>query len=70
MACQSSCFWGFDLHKAHVLLGYGFGDRPGIDEVILVRLPVRLHKLRRDQSHLMPLLPQHSTHEVRSRACL
>jgi hypothetical protein len=45
-----------DLHKAHVLLGYGFGNRLSIDEVILVRLPVRLHKLRRDQSHLMPLL--------------
>ena len=45
----------FDLHKTHVLLGHGFGDGFGIDEVVLVRLAVRLHKLRRDQSHLVPL---------------
>ena len=30
---------GLDLHKAHVLLRHGFGDRLRIDEIILVRLP-------------------------------
>jgi hypothetical protein len=46
----------FDLHKTHVLLGHGFGDRFRIDEVVLVGLAVRLHKLRRDESYLVPLL--------------
>jgi hypothetical protein len=49
-----------DLHKTHVLLAHGFGDCLGIDEVILVCLPVRLHKLRGNQSHLVSLLAQHT----------
>jgi len=60
MAWISSCSWLFDLHKAHVLLAHGFGDGLSIDEVILVGLPVGLHKLCRDQSHLVSLLAQHS----------
>lgn len=32
------------------------------EPVILVRLPVGLHRLSRDQSHLMALLPQRCTH--------
>src|SRR5262245_60035695 len=39
MAGQSSCSWV--LIKAHVLLGHGFSDRLGINEVVLVRLAVR-----------------------------
>jgi hypothetical protein len=49
-----------DLHKTHVLLGHGFGDCLGIDEVIFVRLPLRLHKLCGDESHLVSLPAQHS----------
>ena len=68
MACRSSCSCGLDLHKAHVLFGHGFGDRFGIDEVVLVRLAVRLHKLRRNESHLVSLFSQCGAHKVRSRA--
>jgi hypothetical protein len=45
----------FDLHKAHVLHGHGFGDRFCIDEVIFVRLPVGFDELGRDEPHLVPL---------------
>src|SRR5579864_7086674 len=44
-----------DWHKTHVLFGYGFGDRFRIDEVVLVRLAVRLHKLGGDEPHFMTL---------------
>ena len=41
--------------KAHVLLGHRLGDGFGVEKVILVRFPLRLHKLRRNQSHLVTL---------------
>ena len=56
----------FDLHKAHVLLGHGFGDCLGVDEVVLVRLAVGFDELRRDEPHLVPLCSQGTTQEVRS----
>ena len=40
-----------ELRKAHVLLGHGFG----IQEVVLVRLPIGFDELSRDQSHLVTL---------------
>ncbi len=43
----------FDLHKAHVLLGHGFGDRFRIDEVVLVRLALGFDELPRDKPHLV-----------------
>ena len=52
-------FLRLELGEAHVLLGHRFGDRLGIDEVALVRLPVRLYKLCWEESHLVSLLPQH-----------
>src|SRR5690348_16396211 len=36
---------GLDLHEAHVLFGYRFGNRFPINEVILVRLSIRLYEL-------------------------
>lgn len=38
----------------------------GIEEVVLVGFAIRLHKLRRDESHLVPLLAQGGSQEVRS----
>jgi hypothetical protein len=40
---------GLDRGKAHVLPPHCLSDRPCIDEVVLVRLHKRLHKLPRDQ---------------------
>ncbi len=57
-------------HKAHVLAIYGFGDRFGIEEVVLVRLQERFDELRWNQSRVMPLLAQCSRQEMRSRAGL
>ena len=42
-----------DRHKAHVSPCYRFTDGFGIVHVILVRLHVRLHKVRRHQLHRM-----------------
>jgi hypothetical protein len=44
-----------DLHKAHVLFGHGFGDRFRIDEIVLVRLPVRFYELGGDEPHFVSL---------------
>ena len=57
----------FDLHKAHVLLGHGFGDRFRIDEVVLVRLAVGFDELGRDEPHFVPLFSYSGPQEVRSR---
>jgi hypothetical protein len=56
-----------DRNKPHVLPLHGFSDRFGIHEVVLVRLHEWLHKLRRDQSNVVALLPQCPSEEVRSR---
>jgi hypothetical protein len=44
-----------DRHKAHVLLGHRFGDRFCVEEVVLVRLSVRLYELGRDEPYLVSL---------------
>jgi hypothetical protein len=51
-------------------LSDGLGDRFGIKEVVLVRFPIRLHKLCRDQSHLVSLLAQYGAQTMRSGTCL
>ena len=45
-----------DRPEAHRGPPHGLGDRFRIDEVVLVRLYVRLHVLRRNQPHVVPLL--------------
>ena len=60
----------FDRYKTHVLLSYGFGDGFGVEQVVLVRLPIRLHKLRRNQSHLVALVAQCGSHKVCSSTSL
>jgi hypothetical protein len=59
-----------DRHEAHVLPGDGFGDGLGINEIVLVGLYEWFYKLRRDQPHLMALIVQSGTDEVRSRTGL
>lgn len=46
------------------LLGHGFGDCFGIDDVILVRFPTALYKLCGNESYLVFLLAQRSSQEV------
>jgi hypothetical protein len=53
-----------DLHKAHVLFGYRFGDRFRIQEVILVRLAVRLHELGGDEPHFVTLFSECGSQKV------
>jgi hypothetical protein len=57
---------GLDRNKTHVLGLDSLSDRFRIHEVVLVRLHERLHKLRTDQSHMVALLPQCSSEEMRS----
>src|SRR4029079_13776119 len=49
-----------DRHKAHVQFGHSFRDRFRIDEVVLVRLPVRLYELGGDESHFVALFSMKS----------
>src|SRR6516225_8657186 len=60
----------FDRHKAHRGTGHRFGNRFGIDVVVLVRLHVRLHILGRHQAHVMPLFSQSAAEKMRSSAGL
>ena len=46
------------LHKTHRRPSHSLGTRFGTDTVVLVRLHVRLHMLRRHQAHIAPLIPQ------------
>ena len=57
---------GLDGDEAHVLAFHGFGDRLCIHEVVLVGLYERLHKLGCNQPHIMALLPQRASEEMRS----
>jgi len=59
---------GFDGNKAHVLSRHRLGDGFRVEEVVLVRLHVRLHELGRDQSHVVALAAQSRADEVCSRA--
>jgi hypothetical protein len=61
---------GLDRHKAHRGTGYCLGTRFSIDVVVLVRLHVRLHILRRHQAYIMPLFPQSAAEKMRSSASL
>jgi hypothetical protein len=47
-----------DRNEPHVLSTNRFRDGFGIDEVVLVRLHERLHKLRRNQLYVVTLLSQ------------
>ena len=55
---------GLDRNEAHVLAVDSLGDRLRIDKVVLVRLHERLHKLRRNQPNVVPLLAQRSAKKV------
>src|SRR6202043_2600686 len=57
-----------DRHETHRRTCDSLSDRLGIDIVALVRLHVRLHILRRNQSHLVSLLPQCSAKKMRTSA--
>jgi hypothetical protein len=57
---------GLDLRKAHVLLGHGFGDGLGIEEVVLIRFAIGFDELGRNEPHLVPLFSQRGTEKVRS----
>src|SRR5258708_24967974 len=57
-----------DQHETHRRPCDSLSDRLGIDVVALVRFHVRLHILRRNQSHLVSLFPQCSAKEMRTSA--
>jgi len=57
---------GLDGHEAHVLACYRFGDRLGVEEVVLVRFQKGFYKLRGNQPHIMALAAQCSAEEVRA----
>ena len=59
-----------DRNETHVLPVYSFGDRFGIEEVVLVGLHKWLHELGWDQLHVMALFSQHTSEEVRPRTRL
>src|SRR5580704_16832279 len=59
-----------DRHEAHRGAGYSLGACFRIDVVVLVRLHVRLHILRRHQPYIMPLFPQSTAEKMRSSAGL
>jgi hypothetical protein len=50
--------------EAHVLAFDRFGNRFGIDEVVLVRLYKRLHELSRDQPNVVALRSQGASQEM------
>jgi len=60
---------GSDWSITHVLLRDDLGDRFRINEVVFVGFAIRLHELRRDQSHLVPLLAQPGAQTMRSGTC-
>lgn len=55
---------GLNRDEAHVLALDCLRDSFRIDEVVLVGLHKRLHELRRNQPHIVPLLLQDSPEEV------
>src|SRR5258708_18719382 len=57
-----------DRHETHRRPCDSLRDRLGIDVVALVRFHVRLHILRRYQSHLVSLFPQCSAKKMRTSA--
>jgi len=59
----------FGTHGGESLVT-AFRDGFGVEKVILVRLAIGLNKLGWHEPHLVPLLSQRGTHEMRSRAGL
>src|SRR5712691_6577385 len=57
-----------DRHETHRRPCDSLRDRLGIDVIALVRFYVRLHILRRYQSHLVSLFPQCSAKKMRTSA--
>src|SRR6266478_5875223 len=57
-----------DRHEAHCRPCDRLSNRLGIDVIALVRFYVRLHILRRYQSHLVSLFPQCSAKKMRTSA--
>src|SRR6266446_3894585 len=57
-----------DRHEAHRRPCDRLSNRLGIDVIALVRFYVRLHILRRYQSHLVSLFPQCSAKKMRTSA--
>ena len=55
---------GLDRNEAHVLPIDSFGDRFRIEEVVLVRLQLRLYELARDESHVVSLAAQGCADEM------
>ena len=62
---QVELIFRLDRHETHVLALHRLGNRFRIAVVVLVRLDERPHKLRRNQSHLVPLFAQRSPQKVR-----
>ncbi len=61
---------GFDGHETHVVSRDGFGDRFGIDVVVLVDLAIGLHELRGNEFHFVALIAQLGSEKVRTGAGL
>src|SRR6266436_1556270 len=59
-----------DRHEAHRRPCDSLSNRLGIDVIAFVRFYVRLHILRRYQSHLVSLFPQCSAKKMRTSAGL
>src|ERR1700688_4992216 len=57
-----------DRHETHRRPCDSLSDRLGIDIVALVRFHVRLHVLRRNQSHLVSPFPKCSAKKMRTSA--
>src|SRR6266567_6757346 len=49
---------GLDRNETHTWSSHRLRDRLCIDVVVLIRLHVRFHILRRHQTHIMPLFPK------------
>jgi hypothetical protein len=55
-----------DGYEAHVVSRHRFGDRLGIDEIVLVGSYERLHELCRDQPHILALIAQACADKMRT----
>src|ERR1022692_3180256 len=59
-----------DRYEAHARPAHRLADRFGIGDIVFVRLHVRLHKLRRHQTHRMSKAVQRACPVMRTRAGL
>src|SRR5271170_3452476 len=60
---------GLDRNEAHVVAIYCFGNRLGIDKVVLVRLHKGFYELSWDQLHIVALCSQRTAQKMCSRTC-